>query len=163
MNALARVAMLGVAVMVISALLYGHARAGGGHYFAPADSTAVKEECGSCHLAYPASMLPARSWQRIMSQLDQHFGSDASIDAKTSADITRFLTSNAGDQAGRTYGEKLLRGVAATDTPLRITELPRWVREHRKVSEREWQHRDVKSRANCQACHSGADRGYFDD
>jgi hypothetical protein len=38
-------------------------------------------ECAACHTAYPAGMLPAQSWQRIMKGLDQHYGSDASLDA----------------------------------------------------------------------------------
>ena len=40
-----------------------------------------KAECGSCHVAYPAQLLPATSWQRLMKGLDKHFGTDASVDA----------------------------------------------------------------------------------
>ena len=40
-------------------------------------------ECASCHTAYPPGMLPARSWERLMAGLDRHYGSDASLDAKT--------------------------------------------------------------------------------
>lgn len=41
---------------------------------------AYKQECAACHAAYPRSALPAASWQRIMSDLSHHFGTDASID-----------------------------------------------------------------------------------
>ena len=64
---------------------------------------------------------------------------------------------------GQPYTRKLLRGLAASDTPLRITELPKWVREHREVSDREWRHKNVRTRANCVACHADAERGQYDD
>src|SRR5512145_3377199 len=41
------------------------------------------EECGACHIAYPPRFLPAESWREIMIGLDDHFGSDASLDART--------------------------------------------------------------------------------
>ena len=36
-----------------------------------------KQECGSCHFAYPPSFLPARSWEKIMKNLSDHFGENA--------------------------------------------------------------------------------------
>jgi hypothetical protein len=61
------------------------------------------------------------------------------------------------------YSDKLLRGVSATNAPLRITELPKWVKEHRKVPDREWKHKEVRTKANCAACHTDAERGYYED
>ena len=49
-------------------------------------------------------------------------------------------------------------GLAASDTPQRITELRKWVREHR-----EWRHKNVRTRANCVPCHADAERGQYDD
>jgi hypothetical protein len=57
----------------------------------------------------------------------------------------------------------MVRGVSTSEPPLRITELPRWIKEHRRVPEREWRQRDVRSKANCPACHVDAERGYFED
>jgi hypothetical protein len=37
------------------------------------------------------------------------------------------------------------------------------VREHRKVTAQEWQHKDVRTKANCAACHVDAERGYYDE
>ena len=42
-----------------------------------------QQECAACHLAYPPGLLPAASWQRLMSNLPRHFGTDASLDAAT--------------------------------------------------------------------------------
>jgi hypothetical protein len=37
------------------------------------------------------------------------------------------------------------------------------MRKHRKVPAWEWAHKDERTKANCTACHSGAERGYIDD
>ncbi|MGC9447652.1 diheme cytochrome c [Cereibacter johrii] len=116
----------------------------------------TKEECSACHIAYPAAFLPARSWQALMSDLPNHFGEDASLDDRTRADIEAYLVANAAD------GGRSLRGVAETDTPLRISELPWFKREHSdEVTPRMME--KAKSMANCAACHTGAERGNFDD
>ena len=52
---------------------------------------AYKAECGSCHVPYPPKLLPAQSWRALMARLDRHFGSDASLDARTSEEISRYL------------------------------------------------------------------------
>jgi hypothetical protein len=154
--------VLGLLVIGFSALVLGRAQAGGGHFYAPVTDTAVKEECGGCHLAFAPSMLPARSWARMMTDLANHFGTDASIDPDTAKKITDYLTANAADQTGTRYGNKLLRGVTPSQAPLRITELPSWVKEHREVAPSEWQQSAVRSKANCTACHTGAELGYYE-
>ena len=154
---------LGLLILAFSVIVLGRAQAGGGHYFPPVASPLVKEECGSCHLAFSPAMLPASSWQRMMTDLKHHFGDDASLDAGAASRIGDYLVNNAADTGGQRYSEKLLRGVSASNAPLRITELPKWVREHRKVSEPEWRSKTVRSKANCVACHNAAERGYYED
>lgn len=163
MNVPYRPIALALAGLALSAVVLQRAQAGGSHFYAPVADPVVKEECGGCHLAYPPAMLPARSWRLMMGGLDKHFGDDASLDAETAAKITSYLVANSADASGRRYGEKLLRGLPDSQTPLRITELPKWVREHRKVPAWEWKHKDVRTKANCAACHADAPRGYFDD
>jgi hypothetical protein len=158
-----RAIALSLIALGFATVLLGNARAGGGHYFPPVSDPLVKEECGSCHIAYPPSMLPARSWDRTMRGLSNHFGTDASLEARTAERIGRYLSANAADTGGRRYGEKLTGSVAASSAPLRITELPRWLRKHRDVPAWEWTHKDVRTKANCPACHERAERGYFDD
>ena len=154
---------IGLLVIGFSALVFGRAQAGGGHYYPPVIDPVVKEECGSCHLAFAPSMLPAASWKRMTGELKNHFGDDASVDAKTAARITDYLVANAADTGGQRYSSKLQRGVPATSAPLRITELPKWVKEHRKVPDWEWKHKDVRTRSNCTACHVDAERGYYEE
>jgi hypothetical protein len=107
-------------------------------------------ECGSCHVAYPPQLLSAGGWQSIMAALDKHFGDNAALDGKTTVALTQYLTANAG------RGDKL--GEAQ-----RISQTAWFTREHRRVPAATWGAAPVKSPANCQACHAGADRGNYDE
>lgn len=111
-----------------------------------------KAECGSCHVAYPAQLLPATSWQRLMAGLDRHFGTDASVDPATSAEIGAFLEKYAGSK----------RGIAGEST-LRVSETAWFQREHRKVNAATWKNPKVRSAANCAACHSHAEAGDYSE
>lgn len=116
-------------------------------------------ECGACHLAYPARYLPAESWRAIMAGLDKHFGSNASLDAESAKEITVFLEKNASTKKHEVPG----KNETMAKPLLRITET-RWFKsEHREVSERTWKNPKVKSRANCGACHTEAERGDFSE
>jgi len=59
-------------------------------------SPKYQQECAACHLAYPPGLLPRQSWIRLMNNLEQHFGSDASIDLKDVQEISVWLGANAG-------------------------------------------------------------------
>lgn len=154
---------LSLLALGMSAIVLSRAQAGGEHYFPPVTDAVVKEECGGCHLAFAPSMLPASSWKKMMATLGNHFGDDASVSPAVAAKIQQYLISNAADTGGQRYGSKLLRGVSPDNAPLRITELPQWRKEHREIAEREWKKPEVRSKANCAACHTDAARGYYDD
>ena len=116
-------------------------------------SPQYQQECSSCHLAYPPAFLPRQSWRRLMNNLENHFGSDASIDSESIRQISLWLEANGG-----TY--KRVRGEPKDD---RITESDWFVRKHRKIEEAIWLRDSIKSKANCAACHSQAERGNYDD
>lgn len=108
-------------------------------------------ECSACHVAYPARYLPAESWRAVMSGLDKHFGSNASLDPSTTREITAYLEKNASRR--KVSGKPVLR----------ITET-RWFKsEHREVAVRHWKSPKVKSPSNCGACHTAADKGDFSE
>ena len=65
------------------------------------------------------------------------------------------------DANGQHHDAKLMRGASIDNAPLRITELPKWVSEHRKISTADWKSNKIGSQANCTACHADAQRGYF--
>lgn len=134
-------------------LLAPAAQADGGRQMPPGVPPAYTAECAACHLAYPPGMLPAASWQRVMQGLDLHYGTDASLDGPTRQTIARWLQAHAG-----TY-----KRVASAPPQDRITRSAWFERQHREIDSGVWQLPDVKSAANCGACHAGAGRGHFDD
>lgn len=110
-------------------------------------------ECASCHTSYAPGLLPAKSWSSVMNSLDKHFGTDASIDAKSVAEISAWLQSNAAGS----------RKFAAAPPDNRITSSPWFARKHREVGKDVWLRASVKSRSNCVACHQQAAKGDFDE
>jgi hypothetical protein len=130
----------------------------------PVRDPVVKKECGSCHMAFSPQFLPKRSWQKIVDTLSDHFGENASLAEAQRKAVLDYLLANAADspKAGR-EGRRFAESVASGQTPLRITEIPRWVREHREVRADRWKSPDVKSKANCLACHKKAEQGIYED
>jgi hypothetical protein len=105
-------------------------------------------ECGTCHMAFPPSMLPARSWTALLGGLTDHFGENAEVDAAARKQLETFLVQNAGrDLAG--------------PTPLRITTLQWWRHEHDEISAATYKRKAILTPANCAACHPGANEGAF--
>jgi hypothetical protein len=146
-----RPALLGVAAAF--GLLQG-ALAEDHHRFASAPLLPkYQQECSACHVAYPPGLLPRASWQRVMAQLKNHYGTDASLDAATSAELSTWLAANA---AG---------GGRSLDPPPqdRITRSAWFVRQHDEVSAATWKRASVKSASNCSACHAQADKGDFNE
>jgi len=120
----------------------------------PADAPASYEaECASCHMAYPPGLLSEQSWKNVMSSLSKHFGTDASVDAKTQAEITNWLTKNAATR--QKYSE--------TAPENRITKTSWFIRKHDEVRPDVWKRAGIKSPANCGACHIDAAKGVFSE
>lgn len=129
---------------------------------APAPDLYV-DECGACHLAYPAALLPERSWSALMSGLDNHFGDNAELDDETRAEITAYLARFAAGHGGGRTARRMLQGLDGK-TPLRITELPYFVREHDEVPARLVRDNpEVGSFSQCDTCHRDAAKGLFDE
>ncbi len=127
-----------------------HADAGSKEY--AVNDPAYRQECGSCHVPYPPALLAAPSWRAVMGGLDKHFGTDASLDAAPRAAILAFLEKNAGTRDTSAGGNPLLR----------ISETAWFRKEHGKeVSPATIKSPEVKSIANCGACHLGAERGSY--
>ncbi|WIM06649.1 MAG: diheme cytochrome c [Candidatus Nitricoxidivorans perseverans] len=116
----------------------------GDHAYGPFPADYV-EECASCHVAYPPQLLTAPGWQRVMAQLDKHYGVDASLDAKRHAAIADFL------RRAASRGDKL----APTEMTARMTKTAWFAREHGPTPPAK------TSFADCAACHTAADKGDY--
>lgn len=120
----------------------------------PAQSNAKwQAECSGCHLAFPPGLLPAASWQKVMTGLDKHFGTDASLSGADTQEITRYLVSHASNRW------------TANTAPLKITDSEWFKSKHRagEINPAVWKRESVKSTSNCLACHRGAEQGDFDE
>jgi len=89
----------------------------------------------------------------MMTGLDKHFGSDASLDAQDNKEITDFLVKHSSNRW------------SATTAPLQITESVWFKRKHdaHEINPVVWKNPQVKSPANCLACHPQAERGNFNE
>jgi hypothetical protein len=113
----------------------------------------MQAECSGCHMAFPPGLLPAASWKKIMSGLDKHFGTDASLSAPDTTEITNYMVKYASNRW------------TANTAPGRITEGEWFKSKHLsgEIDPAVWKRESVKSKSNCMACHSGADKGNFDE
>jgi hypothetical protein len=125
----------------------GHADAAGG-------MPPEMQLCGECHMVYPANMLPQRSWQAILSTLDQHFGENAALSAKDVASITDYLINYASDSPTLAPRERhFLSELTPDSAPLRITLTRWWNQMHADFDFEGIKNTPVKSASNCLACH----------
>ncbi len=110
-------------------------------------------ECASCHMAYPPGLLGDKSWQNIMSGLNKHFGTDASLDAKDQKEISVWLQNNAAT--------KQKYNVVAPEN--RITKTSWFIRKHDEIKADVWKRAGVTGPADGGACHITAAGGMFSE
>jgi len=127
-------------------------------------SPVYKEECGSCHMAYPAGLLSSQSWRKIMTDLEDHFADNAELDAQSQQSISKYLLNNSAEKSNYRRSRKFLRGISKNETPMRITQTPYFKHEHDEIPAKMVKtNQQVKSFSNCNACHQKAQQGLFDE
>lgn len=84
-----------------------------------------------------------------MSNLNHHFGTDASLGSAEVKQISAWLAQSAGT-----------REAPPED---RITRSAWFVRKHDEVPAATWKRASIKSASNCAACHTRADQGDFNE
>lgn len=136
--------------LALAALMLAPPVLGASFFRSVADADARKE-CGACHMPYPPALMPARSWEKIIGALPNHFGEDASLPEPTRLKILAYMTGNAGDAPkGNAW---FMTRVKKADTPARITEMPFWRAIHGGFSPASFKRRGVKKPGNCLGCH----------
>ncbi|MCK5445250.1 MAG: diheme cytochrome c [Rhodospirillaceae bacterium] len=114
----------------------------------------VLSECGDCHMAFPPETLPKALWQKIIRNLSDHFGEDASIDDATVAVILDYHVKNASDVSQTRAAKVKWR---TTRPVTRILDAPRFIDKHRGC-DAAFKNPQVKSPSNCLACHPDMQR-----
>lgn len=118
-------------------------------------------ECGSCHMAYPPTLLPADKWRAITANLADHFGDNASLAPQVSASIEAYLVQQAAQ-----HGKVMKHNVPlpAGAGPQRITEQAFFIRKHDEIPRHMVQDNPkVGSFSQCSTCHNLAEKGIFDE
>ncbi|MFV2061286.1 MAG: diheme cytochrome c [Gammaproteobacteria bacterium] len=130
----------------------------------PVSNSLYQDECGSCHFAYQAGLLPSQSWQKIMATLDDHFGDNAELDAADSTIISQYLEKYSAEKSDYRRSVKLARSSKKSQFPIRITEIPYFVHEHDEIPSRLVKNNPkVVSLSQCDKCHQTAEKGSFSE
>ena len=123
-------------------------------------------DCGDCHKTYPPYMLPARSWEKIIKKLDNHFGeeiTEANISKQARASILNYLTNNSAEHSSNKVAFKFMASLNKDETPKAITKTGYWRDIHKNIDPKVFKSKKVKSRAYCWSCHEGFEKGIFDN
>jgi len=134
--------------------------------FEPVGNSTWAEECGACHYAYPPGLLPSVAWNKLLTNeaLADHFGENAELDAETLKIIHDYAVENAAETSYSKRSRKIAHATAEGDAPIRITDIKYIKRIHHEIPEKMITGNDkVKSLSQCNACHTQADTGVFDD
>jgi len=126
------------------------------------DNLIWRENCGECHLAYYPTLLPAASWSALMAQ-PQHFGEELDLENEIHHEIEQFLITHAAESGLNESGWKISQTTIAAKLPLQVTKTNYWRAQHETIEESMWQHPQVISAGNCEACHQDAQQGWFGD
>ncbi len=132
----------------------------------PVMNTQYLTECGACHFAYQPALLPARSWETLLDgkALNKHFGVDAGLEKDTLQIIRDYATANAAENSFYKLARKVVSETTAGEAPLRISELRFIKRKHHSLTDDMAKNNEaVKSLSNCNACHTQANTGVFDE
>lgn len=120
-------------------------------------------ECSSCHIAYPPYLLPRNSWKLLMGDLENHFGDDASLDSNTAQSIYSFLNQNSAEASTHQAAHMITKSLKEKDDTIAISNTPYWKKRHSSIDENIFTSQEIKSKANCQACHMDIENGLMEN
>lgn len=99
-----------------------------------------------------------------MSGLEDHFGENAELPAEDARQIGNYLRANAAGAVSDGVANRSLAALQGRQGPIRITETRFFRREHDDLTRRMVQDNpQVGSFSNCEACHTRAMEGSFDE
>ena len=120
------------------------------------------KECASCHTLYPPNLMPKKSWELIMSNLENHFGDDASLDEELNKNILAFLLKNSAETSTMENSWKFLNSIGDKDI-IALSKTTYWDKRHKDIPKEIFDDKEIKSKANCKACHSDIEKGLIED
>ena len=97
-----------------------------------------------------------------MSDLENHFGDDASLDFETNKNILAFLLKNSAETSTAEASFKFLQSIKNQDI-IALSKTTFWGKTHKDVSKEIFDNEKIKSKANCKACHTDIEKGLIED
>lgn len=132
----------------------------------PVANAAYAEECGACHMAYQPGLLPGDAWRQVMDAdaLMDHYGDDASLAPALRLELADYLVANAAGQSRKSRSRAFAVGDAGAGDLPRITATRYFRNEHHEIPVlMATGNPDVRSFSNCNACHTGAADGVYNE
>ncbi|MCK9455517.1 diheme cytochrome c [Sulfurimonas sp.] len=122
------------------------------------------KECGSCHFAYQPGLLPSNAWQKMMSNLENHFGSDASLAKEDFDSISEYLNKNSAEKfMNYKRSARVVNSLREGEIPDSISKTPYMIEKHKDIRENLITQEEVKGIFNCTACHTTAQKGIYSE
>ena len=125
------------------------------------ESYETRSSCGSCHMIYPPYLLPKQSWNKMMDNLENHFGKDASLPKEETELIRSYLMNNAAEHSTREAAVKILDNLK-TDAPQEITQTHYWKETHKDITKEQFE-ADYGIKSDCRTCHKTIRDGMIQD
>lgn len=115
------------------------------------------EICGSCHFPYQPGLLPAVSWKKIMSDVDNHYGNKLTLSPVEFNTMTRYLIDNSAGRVNDEISNNILQTLKHEPVVTRITKIPYIVNKHIQLDD------EVKKKhfGQCDSCHQKAAQGKY--
>jgi hypothetical protein len=129
---------------------------------APVNNQLYIKECGSCHFPYQAGLLPANAWNKMMTNLENHFNSDASLNEADLQTLTKYLNDNSAEKNMQyKRSNRIVSSLAKNQIPDSISTTPYMIKKHEDIRKDLITQNEVKGLFNCIACHKTADKGIY--
>ena len=129
---------------------------------APVNNQLYIKECGSCHFPYQAGLLPANAWNKMMTNLENHFNSDASLNEADLQTLTKYLNDNSAEKNMQyKRSSRIVSSLAKNQIPDSISTTPYMIKKHEDIRKDLITQNEVKGLFNCIACHKTADKGIY--
>ena len=129
---------------------------------APVNNQLYIKECGSCHFPYQAGLLPANAWNKMMTNLENHFNSDASLNEADLQTLSKYLNDNSAEKNMQyKRSNRIVSSLAKNQIPDSISTTPYMIKKHEDIKKNLISQNEVKGLFNCIACHKTADKGIY--
>ena len=129
---------------------------------APVNNQLYIKECGSCHFPYQPGLLPSNAWNKMMTNLENHFNNDASLNEANLQTLTKYLNDNSAEKNMQyKRSNRIVSSLAKNQIPDSISTTPYMIKKHEDIRKNLITQNEVKGLFNCIACHKTADKGIY--